>query len=204
MPSIGIDFDNTLALYGELFGRLAVERGLLSVRANGAKREIRNAIRVLPDGEQRWRELQALAYGPRIGEAAPAEGAREFLAAARRGGAGLAVVSHKTRSAVADQGGPDLREAALGWLDVHGFFAEPVSLRREDVHFEPTRSAKLERIETLGCTHFVDDLEETFAEAAFPAGVVRILYRPGRADTAPAGVHVARSWSEIGELVLGG
>jgi hypothetical protein len=199
MPTIGVDFDNTLALYDDLFGRLAAERGL---PVDGPKREIRDAIRALPGGEQQWRELQAAAYGPRIGEASPAAGAREFLAAALGMGAAVAVVSHKTRSAAADPDGPDLREAALGWLRLHGFFAEPVGLRCEDVHFEPTRAAKLQRIAALGCTHFVDDLEETFVEPAFPAGVVRILFSPPGA-TAPDGVHVARSWSEIGEIVLG-
>ena len=33
-----------------------------------------------------------------------------------------------------------------------------------------------ERIRALGCTHFIDDLEEVFLEPSFPSDVHKILF----------------------------
>jgi hypothetical protein len=43
------------------------------------------------------------------------------------------------------------------------------------VYFEGTRTEKIARIVALGCTHFIDDLEEVFDDPAFPSGVERLL-----------------------------
>jgi hypothetical protein len=199
---LGVDFDNTLAGYDELLLALAAEEGWLDPGSLLHKREIRDALRRQPGGEQRWQLLQARAYGRRIADAAPLPGAREALALARERGAEIHVVSHKTQYAAADPGGVDLRDAARAWLDANGFFDEPVGLARDRVHFEPDRGSKLRRIGALGCTHFVDDLEETFLEDAFPPGVERLLLLPN-GDTAARDVVVCRSWNEIGERLLG-
>ena len=78
-PIIGVDFDNTLVNYDSLINRLAIERGLVHPGAQKSKREIRDAIRQLPQGEIQWQRVQALVYGPRMSEAIPANGADMFL-----------------------------------------------------------------------------------------------------------------------------
>src|SRR5665213_3619754 len=93
---IGVDLDNTLISYDRLFYDVAVEREFVPVGFAGAKREIRDRIRLLPDGDIEWQRLQAHVYGPAIAHARPAEGALDFLRRARAGGAALAIVSHKS------------------------------------------------------------------------------------------------------------
>jgi hypothetical protein len=69
------------------------------------------------------------------------------------------------------------------------------------VFFEETKAGKLARIAALGCRAFVDDLPELLGDPAFPAGVRRILFDPGRLHAPPAGVVAAASWSEVARLV---
>jgi hypothetical protein len=199
---VGLDLDNTLAGYDRLFALAAAERGYLSAAAAPSKQAVRAAIRSLPDGERKWRQLQARVYGPRMIEAEVAPGAAAAVRRLREAGAEIAIVSHKSRYAAEDAGGADLREAALGWLAAKGFFST-LGLRRDAVFFEDDRQRKLDRIGELGCTHFVDDLEEVLGDPAFPEGVERLLYAPCGACAAGPWRRCA-SWTEVGDAILGG
>ena len=198
---IGVDFDNTLVVYDELFWNMAVERGLIPPALPRGKREIRDAIRRLPDGEIHWQRLQAAAYGPRIAEARPAAGAVDFVRRCRSAAVRLVVVSHKTELAGYDETNTNLRAAALGWMRAEGFFARG-GLALDDVYFGATRAEKIAHLTRLGCTHFIDDLEETFNEESFPANVMKILYAPRAPEQVPPGVRVATSWNQISDWLF--
>jgi hypothetical protein len=77
------------------------------------------------------------------------------------------------------------------------FEAGGLALEPRNVFFAGTRDEKIARIRELSCTHFIDDLEETFLEASFPPTTARILYEPGRQSPAPNGVALMRTWQEI-------
>jgi len=201
---IGVDFDNTLVSYDALLQSLARQRGWLPDGTNPSKKEIRDFIRRLPEGEQQWQRLQAVAYGPRIAEAQLADGVEEFFECCKRRPAKVYIVSHKTEFANYDESGTNLRTAALAWMADHRFFApDGFGLTPEAVYFGATRQEKLAHIEALGCTHFIDDLEETFLEDRFPRGVEKILYAPQRPGDAPPGVRMAESWGQIVAYVFG-
>lgn len=200
---VGLDFDNTLVDYGHLFHQLYVERFGPAPHLAPDKTAVRDAVRVSAGGERVWRQLQTQAYGPRIAGAGLFEGATGFVRACRQAGVRVFVVSHKTRRPGGAADGPDLHRAALGFMAAKGFFSpEGLGLCPDDVFFCSTRSGKAAQVGRLGCTHFVDDLPEVFAEPDFPAGADRILFCPGPALPAPAGVTVKASWREIGEHVL--
>jgi hypothetical protein len=185
---IAIDFDNTLVSYGAIFARAANDLGLLA-DAPAGKSAVRDALRALPGGEGAWRRLQRHVYGPALANAAPFPGAREFVARARAAGAHPFVVSHKT---------PDLRGVAEAWLRANGFIA-PAAFDPGDVFFEATREAKIARIAELGCTHAIDDLDEVFADPAFPP-VERLLFAP---EGAPAGPWRAfASWDDLARALF--
>jgi hypothetical protein len=196
---IGVDFDNTLIIYDDLLKKLALDRDLLGDRAIEGKRQIRDALRAEPNGEIEWQKLQADAYGPCIGEARLAVGAARFLQLAREAGITVYTISHKTEWASQDRTGTSLRRAALDWMEANGLFADSVGLSPAKVFFGATREEKIAHIRALRCTHFIDDLEETFAETSFPAGVARILYAPHPTPTPPPGVMVVQSWKQICE-----
>ena len=134
-------------------------------------------IRQLPDGEVEWQKLQALAYGPLMHEAQPIDSReRQFIRRCRQAGDAVVVVSHKTEFANYDETRTNLRVAALEWMTAHRFFErEGLGLDCGDVYFESTRSDKIARIVAIGCSHFIDDLEEVFLEPSFPPQVRKII-----------------------------
>ena len=204
---IGLDLDNTLVSYDDLFHALAVERGLIDGSAPKHKRIIRDLIRKVADGEQHWRTLQALAYGGRMGDAALIDGVADFIRECRARSLPVHIVSHRTLNAAADPHGADLRAAAIEWMRARGFFeVDGLGLDPSRVWFESTRVEKVARIRELGCTVFIDDLEEVFLEPDFPGDVVKILYAPDR-DRTEAGsgpnLRVAADWAAVREAVFG-
>jgi hypothetical protein len=200
---VGLDLDNTLALYDELFHGTARSHGLVDASVPATKREVRDAVR-RSQGDIAWQRLQGEVYGPRMSLARLAEGVVDFLQACRVDNAAVVVVSHKTQHATYDETGTDLRQAALRWMADQGLFDVAGGiLTRGAVFFESTRAEKLARIEALDCTHFVDDLIEVFLEERFPDTVSKVLIDPSGATTPPAGVRLARSWSDVAMHVLG-
>jgi len=201
-PLIGVDLDNTLACYDGLFHNAGLEEGLINEETPASKERIRDSIRLLPDGEQLWMRLQAIVYGPRMYQAKLFEGASDFLKSCAVNQVRAVIVSHKTPTARLDGKEVDLRAAALGWLKQCGFFSD-LGVHRDDVFFESTRAEKIGRIKTLGCTHFIDDLTEVFAEESFPREIRKFLFAPHPhqgANSVLADVHRCRSWEEIRSL----
>lgn len=203
---LGLDFDNTIVLYDDVFRDLGTEAGLLPAGFAGGKRAVRDHVRGLPDGERLWTALQAKVYGAGIARAVPSPGLQAFLARCRVGGIELFIVSHKTEFAAADPAGINLREAARSWIAAHGLTdPERGGIPPEKVFFEATRAEKIDRIRALACTHFVDDLNEVFQEPDFPAHVRAYLYAPtadGAAQPTEAW-HPVQSWMEIADDLFG-
>ena len=196
----GIDFDNTIITYDELLAKIARERGLLNSDLDQTKRKLRDRIRELPNGEIEWQRCQALMYGSRIGEAKLTKGVPQFFERCRRKGVRIYIVSHKTEFSRFDTTGSNLRSAALGWMTASGFFErDGLGIKYEDIFFADTRQTKIDRIAALRCTHFIDDLEETFLEPTFPQSIARILYEPGRESAPPTGVMLMKTWQEISD-----
>jgi hypothetical protein len=196
---IGIDFDNTIISYDAVFRSAAIERGLVAGDFTGAKRAVRDAIRLLPDGEISWQRLQGYVYGRGIAGATMFDGLEDFLRRCRRQGHAVAIVSHKTEYGHFDPERINLREAALAWMEGRGFFS---AIRREDIHFEGTRAEKLARIGMLELTHFIDDLREVLDDPDFPPGVQRILFA-GDAE-GPLPYAAFPHWREIADALLDG
>jgi hypothetical protein len=68
----------------------------------------------------------------------------------------------------------------------------------ERVFFESTRSSKLARVRTVGCTYFIDDLEEVLTDPDFPAQTLPILFAATGVGT------ICRTWLGIAEVLLDG
>jgi hypothetical protein len=192
---IGLDFDNTIASYDDVIFQAAVERGLVDARTVPLKRQVRDRIRALPNGEIEWQKVQGLVYGPMMPKATLIEGVSDFVGECRTRGLTVYIVSHKTECAGYDETRTSLRDAALNWMQAKDFFsARGLGLDPGSVFFEDTREAKLQRIQALGCTHFVDDLEEVLSEPEFPPSVDRILYAPEAALDLSGPIKIVPDW----------
>lgn len=200
---IGVDFDNTIVSYEELFHLAARERDLIPDGVPAAKGGVRDYLRRV-GREDDWTELQGRVYGALISKAPAFPGVEDFFARCRTLGVGVRIISHKTLQPFR---GPvyDLHQAAHRWLEGHGFYdPNRMGLSREQVHFELTKQGKLDRIAASGCSHFIDDLPEFLEDPAFPRGVERILFDPQAGCPAFAAGPRAGSWKEIAALLLRG
>jgi hypothetical protein len=197
---IGLDFDNTLVGYDGVFFAAARERGLVSADNLVSKRAIRDAIRLLPEGELAWQRLQGYVYGAGIGGAKLLDGADGFLRRCRGEGHEIFIVSHKTEFGHHDPARVNLRDAALGWMEANGLFAvDGYAIPTANVFFESTRAAKLARIAAIGVTHFIDDLEEVLTDPGFPPGVMRVLLADAGGESC---CKLCPTWQRVAEIVL--
>jgi hypothetical protein len=200
---IGIDFDNTIITYDEVFSAVAKCRGLVDAEFSGRKQALRNKIRLLPAGELLWQSLQGHVYGKGISEARMIAGVDAFLRRCRAEGCAVAIVSHKTEFGQHDPDHVDLRKAALDWMAANGLFGGDLAIPAENVYFEGSREEKLARIEALRLTHFIDDLEEVLTHPAFPPNVKRILFA-GEESPAAAPYTSCSAWRDIEAQIFGG
>jgi len=179
---------------------MAKRSGLIDGSFVGRKRAVRDAIRLLPDGERAWQRLQGQVYGKGIKQATFVPGVEAFLRRCKAEGCAIVIVSHKTEYGHHDPDRVNLREAAREWMASQGLF-DVHAVARDSVYFESTRAEKLRRIGSLALTHFIDDLEEVLADPAFPPGVERILFAEGE-PPAVAPYTVCGTWPEIERQVF--
>ncbi len=199
---VGLDFDNTIVCYDRLFHRLAREKGLIPSHIPATKGAVRDYIRSI-DREDDWTEMQGVGYGPRISDAEPFPGVKEFLTGCLAEGVRVVIISHKTKHPYL---GPayDLHAAAHNFLAAHGFYrTDETGLTPASVYLELTKQAKLDRIGSLGCDVFVDDLPEFLGEPSFPARPRKILFDPASANSDRPDYVRVTSWADIGAAMLG-
>ena len=198
----GTDFDNTIASYDHLFRESAGEMGVDISSNLTTKAEFRDYIRALPQGEIVWQKIQADVYGPRMLGAKLIDGFDAFVRCCRERSIPVFIISHKTEFA-AQAPKVNLRLSALDWMAANGFFdRERIGLSRTQIFFEDTRKSKITRIQELGCTHFVDDMEEVLLDDEFPEGVVKILLSNKAEDKGFDDVLPFASWQEISDYLF--
>jgi hypothetical protein len=194
---IGIDFDNTIIRYDEVFAAAAQRRGLVPDGWSGLKSELRDYLRTQPGGELAWQGLQGWVYGKGIQNAAIFPGMPDFLAACRRASADVYVVSHKTQYGHQDPDRTDLRVAARNWMQGSGLIGLADSVLSLDrIYFEDTLAAKVDRLASLKLDVFIDDLVDVFEQPHFPQRTRAILF--ASADGLdPGRYRRLASWAEI-------
>ena len=193
MTLLGLDFDNTLVRYDKLFHQLAHEKGLIKESLPADKTAIRDYLRSQGQDEQ-FTLLQGEVYGLRILDAEPAEGMIKALKSLHKKGIAMALISHKTSRPYK---GPayDLHKAAWRWLEKFGFFAQDgLAWEKKQVFFEKSKQEKIARIESLGCTHYVDDLPEILK--MINPKITKILYSPTDFGSTTKG----KNWAEIDQF----
>jgi hypothetical protein len=190
---IGLDLDNTIVCYDRVFEALGREAGLTDEVIARGKLGIRNFLRQ-QGREDEWTVMQGVAYGPRMQDAVPFEGALDFIGAAKARGHEVSVVSHRTKYPYLGEA-HDLHTAAWEWLEARRI-TDHASL-----FLEEKAEDKAARIAALRCEVFVDDLPEFLSRADMPEGLRKVHFSPGEGAES-SGFELARSWRELATLVL--
>lgn len=192
---IGIDFDNTLVSYDEVFHRVAVEQGLIPNILATHKIAVRNFLRD-QDKEELWTELQGYVYGARMNDAKVYSGVQAFFSWANAAKIPLFIISHKTKYPFLGMR-YDLHESARNWIETFLRTPEGLLIAPENVYFEITKEAKWARISSMALTHYIDDLPEILLADSFPLATQGILFDPDHHHHPIHGVLTTHNWVEI-------
>jgi hypothetical protein len=196
---IGIDFDNTIICYDQVFHKIALDAGLIPHDLPVGKNFIRTHLRA-EGKEDLWTEMQGLVYGDKIIEAESYPGIDDFLGYCKLKNIPTCIVSHKTKY---HYRGPkyDLHEAGHRWLQLKGFLNDGRDgMFSRQVYFELTKEEKIQRIVSLKCTHFIDDLPEILLAEGIPSTVTKILFDPSGNLQGIRDIEHKRSWMDILEF----
>jgi len=195
---IGIDFDNTIVCYDDVFYQSAVMKGLIPLSSVQTKQSIRDHLRAL-NQENTWTELQGYVYGPGMQFAHPFSGIISFLRLCKKFHIDVFIISHKTRFPYAGEC-YDLHAAAQKWLSDNIIIGDNHLI--SDIFFELTKDDKIKRISDLKCSHFIDDLPEFLLEPSFPPEVVRIQFDPHNSNPDSNNYDRFSSWKDISDFFM--
>ena len=199
---IGIDFDNTIIIYDEVFYRCAIEYFNMPGDVLADKPSVRDFFWNYPGGKTDWIELQGIVYGERISEAVLAPGLEDFLNQCLEHNIIVNIISHKTKFPGL---GPkvNLHSSAWNWLKDKGFLdPNKFGISPNNIFFENPRKKKLERIKSQNCDLFIDDLPEVLKERDFPENVLRLLYDPNGYYSEMQSIVKYSSWESISKFVF--
>jgi len=192
---IGIDFDNTIVSYDKLFYKVALEGSYIPEELEPTKTHVRDYLRRV-DKEDVWTEMQGYVYGVRMGEADVFPGVFEFMRWAIDSEINLAIVSHKTRYPFMGKK-YDLHNAAKKWIKANLLDEKSNYINDDHIFFELTKEEKLDRVGSLACDYFIDDLPEILLAPNFPVNVDKILFDPMRNHEILSNTVNVNHWDEI-------
>jgi hypothetical protein len=198
---IGIDFDNTIVSYKEVFHRIAKEKRIIPNALPINKTAVRDYLRSVGQ-EDKWTLMQGEVYGLHMNKAQPYTKVLEFMIKAKKLGHQLFIISHKTKYPFK---GPlyDLHSSAKSWISSNLIFQKAPLFHSKQIFYELTKEKKVQRIQSLGCDFFIDDLPEILLMPDFPDRTHKILFDPDFIHcTLDARYSVASSWIDIDKLVF--
>lgn len=169
---LGIDLDNTIAIYDHVFIKYA--EYLLGMKGYKNKVEVANHLRNDNKGSD-WTYLQGEVYGKYMFEATVAEQFLETLTHPDLSGFQIEIVSHRTKNP-SSGAGYDMHEIANEWLNKN-IFSVLNTNRNIPVFFFETFEEKLDFIALKKYIAFVDDLPDVLMSPNFPTCTRGILYK---------------------------
>ena len=194
MFNIGIDFDNTLVNYDRSFYELAIEKELIPPNLEKSKYAVRSFLRERGKDEK-FSFLQGEIYGPRILNAEPSKGCIRAIRQLNKFGFNVFIVSHKT---LFPYKGPkfNLHDSARKWLEHNSFFSSNgANLKMDKIFFNKTKQEKIEKLHSLKCDFFIDDLPEILD--LINNDVKKILYSKSCEKFASKYDFVSNEWDLI-------
>ena len=201
IKKIGIDLDNTIISYDDVFQLAANKFGLLDNNNCLSKESLRNQIRNQKNGEKKWQKLQGYVYGEGINEAVLFPGVYRFLWRCKERNIDVEIVSHKTEFGHFDSKKISLRDSATNFLINHGLLDNKNPLIKK-VTYKNNKKEKIDYIKQNNYECFIDDLEEIiFSEEL--EGQKGILFSRDNLSVKNSNNVIAQSWEEISQSVLG-
>ncbi|MBL09666.1 MAG: phosphotransferase [Acidiferrobacteraceae bacterium] len=199
---LGIDLDNTVISYDEVFLFGALELKLVPIGWEGSRLQVRDYVRHQKDGDIAWQRLQGKVYGKWLHLAKLFPGVYRFLWRCKYRNIVVDIVSHKTEYGHLDDEKISLRKSALDFLIEHEVLSMSSESLINKIDFFSRKEEKLEHISKKQFDWFIDDLPEIVEHDEFPRKTKTFGFDP----TGASGfrfTNTVKSWAEIENYVLG-
>jgi len=171
---IGIDLDNTIAIYDNLFSKYA--SNLLGVKGCRNKKEVAHYLKN-QNREKDWTFLQGEVYGKYMTEASVAKHFIERISSIDLSEAVFEIVSH--RSLFPSSGALyNMRNIAYDWIELNISPYTQINIYKSVFFFE-TIEEKIQFISESSYFAFVDDLPFIFENNHFPKNTRAFLFTNG-------------------------
>ena len=198
MIKLGLDFDNTLIDYDEVFYEIASDKNLIPKNVGKTKVEVRKFLKDKGE-EELFTLLQGEVYGSKINLAKQSKGMFKTLNILKEQKIELFIISHKTQYPYAGTKF-NLHLAAFEWLKLNKFFDDnQLNFKKTNIFFELTIENKIKRIESIGITHYVDDLTKVLK--LITPTIKRIHYNPKGKLYEMDDIITLRSWEQLPKVL---
>lgn len=194
---VGFDFDNTIIDYNNLFGLAALEKNLIVKSSAHDKNSVKQYL-INSNKEDEWTKLQGEVYGSRVLEANLYEGILEIFKYLSSNNHKIYIVSHKTKFPYLGKK-IDLHKSALKFIMENNILnKKDIRLTKDDIFFETSIKDKIERIESLKCDIFIDDLECILN--LLPDNIIKILFLPNSSGK-KVNYNAIKRWNELKNFI---
>ena len=190
---IGIDLDNTIINYDKVFFSVAIKNKLVPKNISKNKISIKKYL-FKKKLTKKWKVLQSEVYGKNISEAIPYKGILKVINELVEKKINFKIVSHKTKNPYVGKK-LNLHKISKKWLKEKITKLCTKKLKKIEIYFETSQAAKIKRIKKLGCTHFIDDLQNILEK--LPTNMTKILFLPNTKIKKQKNFLVINSWDEL-------
>lgn len=194
---LGIDLDNTIALYDYVFCKYAQK--FFGLAEYSTKREVASYF-INSNRESDWTWLQGEVYGKYMAEAMVAPGFIEAIKSDVIQSFTIEVVSHRTKFP-SSGASYDMHSIAYNWLD-DNVFIHLYDRSRINVNFFETLPSKINFIAESCFSVFIDDLSHVLNHEKFPVKTRGIQFTNGVSLEEGGNRWLTmKSWDELTSLI---
>lgn len=187
---IGIDFDNTIVCYDNVYKHIINERLIVPPHIQANKDNVKKYL-IDQGSENMWTRLQGEIYGPLMEYAEPYDGVLDFFKLCETLKIETKIISHRTRYPILGNMN-NLHEAAKRWL-----LNKKIPIKFDKVFFLSTKDEKIRKINSECCDIFIDDLPEIISNKMLKPNIKKILFSNEHMEKYKS----LGSWKEITQYI---
>ena len=201
MIKLGIDLDNTIACYDDVYRRLVEQLGIKMHGKKATKSVVKDFLLSQNRGEE-WTRLQGEVYGPMMKHAEPFPGALEAIKRLAGNNYECYIISHRSRYPYIGKK-YELHSYGANWLENN--LGDTKSVLKQ-IWFLKSKEEKIAKIKDLQIDVFVDDLRDILEAPGMAQLGLRILFDSENRDASKMSdstIKVVKSWEEVYKSIVG-
>lgn len=196
--NIGIDFDNTIVCYDNVFYKAALRYGFKMLNVKKDKNSVKEFIQNNYHHDD-FTILQGYVYGKCMNLATLYVGLKKFIISSLKNNFKVFIISHKTKYPILGKQ-YNLHQEAMNFL-IKNKIVDSDLIIKKNVFFEKSKEKKIKRISELNLDFFIDDLPDIIDHENFPENTKNIYFDPNKENIAKNYDFRAVNWNEINNFV---